>query len=572
MGNKKSAPFAVIISLLFTVFLIILPADEIYSESSFPQKFDLRDYNLVSDIRSQGNYGTCWSFSALGSLETQILKIENKIDLSEWHLAFFSYNNNKCNDAFRPKNKDDIFNEGGYNNIAAATLTKWIGPVTEDIVPYDSGYPSEDKKFSCSYQVQDIYNITPWISQRRRYSDETMKELIYDKNALSCSFSADTEHFCNLSTSSFYCPDPGYFYMTDPDSHSILLIGWDDNYSKENFREDLQPEHDGAWLCKNSWGDSGGLSGYIWISYEDCSLIEAAAYFCEPAGTYLHNYYYDNYGWSTSLSTDLINPTPGNSTPRLLTGYMSNVFAASQDELVSAVSFYTIEPDASYEISVFTQIDPHAAPDEQMKYSSYPVSGTSHPVTSGSEKYSGYHTVKLNQPVRIHENETFSVTVKITNQSSPYVIPIDASIAMTINNSIKTLGNVKDNDIASFSYPNQSFVSADGIQWYDLYKHNLINFNFISSVAPDPIQNVYCVRINCGHACVKAFTRPYTPLLCDVDDNSTVNAADLALIKHKLLSSDVPTDNEMIFYDLNNDGEYNVKDFVFIVMLLLNSD
>ena len=50
--------------------------------------------------------------------------------------------------------------------------------------------------------------------------------------------------------------------------HGVLIIGWDDNYSKDNFYYE-KPENDGAWLVLNSWGTSWGNNGTAWISYDD---------------------------------------------------------------------------------------------------------------------------------------------------------------------------------------------------------------------------------------------------------------------------------------------------------------
>ena len=55
-------------------------------------------------------------------------------------------------------------------------------------------------------------------------------------------------------------------------NHEVLIIGWDDNYKKENFGG--HAESDGAWLAQNSFGDGWGNNGYFWISYEsDVELI-----------------------------------------------------------------------------------------------------------------------------------------------------------------------------------------------------------------------------------------------------------------------------------------------------------
>lgn len=41
---------------------------------SYPAKFDLRDYGLVSTVKNQGNLGSCWAHAALASLESNALK------------------------------------------------------------------------------------------------------------------------------------------------------------------------------------------------------------------------------------------------------------------------------------------------------------------------------------------------------------------------------------------------------------------------------------------------------------------------------------------------------------------
>ena len=51
--------------------------------------------------------------------------------------------------------------------------------------------------------------------------------------------------------------------------HAISIVGWDDNYSVENFSENARPSNNGAWIVKNSWGN---IREYMYVSYEDCNI------------------------------------------------------------------------------------------------------------------------------------------------------------------------------------------------------------------------------------------------------------------------------------------------------------
>ena len=64
------------------------------------------------------------------------------------------------------------------------------------------------------------------------------------------------------------------YYTGDrgPD-HAVLIIGWDDNFSRDNFPEENRPQKDGAYIVLNSWGKDWGEDGIFYLSYED-SLSE----------------------------------------------------------------------------------------------------------------------------------------------------------------------------------------------------------------------------------------------------------------------------------------------------------
>lgn len=56
---------------------------------------------------------------------------------------------------------------------------------------------------------------------------------------------------------------------TNGSNHSVVIVGWDDTYSKNNFPESNRPNTDGAYLVQNSWGSEWGKDGTFYVSYDD---------------------------------------------------------------------------------------------------------------------------------------------------------------------------------------------------------------------------------------------------------------------------------------------------------------
>ncbi len=56
---------------------------------------------------------------------------------------------------------------------------------------------------------------------------------------------------------------------TNGSNHSVVIVGWDDTYSKNNFPSSNRPSTDGAYIVQNSWGKDWGTNGKFYVSYED---------------------------------------------------------------------------------------------------------------------------------------------------------------------------------------------------------------------------------------------------------------------------------------------------------------
>ena len=88
---------------------------------------------------------------------------------------------------------------------------------------------------------------------------------------------------------------------TEKPNHDVVIIGWDDSYSKDNFSVDL--EGDGAFICQNSWGSEFGDGGIFYILTMIRILVPHNVVYTgiEDSDNYDHIYQSDLCGWVGQL-------------------------------------------------------------------------------------------------------------------------------------------------------------------------------------------------------------------------------------------------------------------------------
>jgi C1A family cysteine protease/uncharacterized protein YjdB len=393
-----------------------------------PASYDLRAENRVTPVKDQGASGSCWAFSALGSLESCLLPTEN-FDFSE--------NNLKNNSGFSIGP-----NDGGNDQMSTAYLARWGGPFNESDDPYRASSTNSTSTGPIQKHVQNIL----WIPARNNSTDNTaIKNAVYQHGAVSASFYVGG---INLKKIDDNVTDT-YFCQKTPDmvNHAIDIVGWDDNFSRNNFCDydtgNSIPSGDGAFIIKNSWGDEFGENGYFYISYYDRTLayeISGVYYGAEDTSNFSDVYQYDPLGYTsdTKFATTLID---GNYE------WMANVFTADTNgENLSAVSFYTLQPSTSYNVYVC---------------SNYGVKSDLYNkrvlAASGIIDEWGYSTVDLDTSTPLSKGEKFAVIVQMTASLGPE-IPIEDS-------------QYYYSELASSSI-NQSFISKLGSAWEDLNTKN----------------------------------------------------------------------------------------------------
>lgn len=137
------------------------------TEQTLPEALDLRERGVVTPVKNQDPWGTCWSFSSIAASEISILSemgktyVETGLDLSERQLAYFAYYaapDSEGNQAGEGIHIDESiagenaeFQLGGFSVYATSVFASGTGPVSEE----DAPYKNEEDVIVCSVYYDD---------------------------------------------------------------------------------------------------------------------------------------------------------------------------------------------------------------------------------------------------------------------------------------------------------------------------------------------------------------------------------------------------------------------------------
>ena len=371
--------------------------DDLFPEISVPEKKEQTTgkatlptyYNgftkgVLPAVRDQGNYGICWIFSSLACVEADLIHdgaATTGIDLSELHLAYYTFHNFTDEKGLNTgdtvnTNDADYLQIAGNAYRAQYPLTNMLGPVNESEAPYSSAptySPGTTKGRNGSIQVTGAY-FYDILNDR-----DAVKEAIMNHGAVSAVYTMNTSYYSSTNYS--------YYVPTKPQNtnHVIAIVGWDDNFSKNNFISGT-PEGNGAWLVRNSWGVNGyDYRGYFWMSYYDQSLSSSAVAFDAQPTRYDHIYAYDNcpdyYGLYAEQGQ-----------------VVTQTFYVDGGEEIKAIGFFTMDSNVSVDFTV--------------------SAGSSSTTQSFHADYQGYYLIPLSKTLTVQSRTKVTVSFNHTNAYS----------------------------------------------------------------------------------------------------------------------------------------------------------
>ena len=251
--------------------------------SSFPSSKTLTKPNY----RSQTT-GACWAYSAMNALESTLLnKYSTTYNLSNSNnIVNVSHERFYLAKAFSGSNANEYgfmtLGKGGYALHSILYLTGGYGPIAlNSNSPFNGEYSSDtlvsrnnvlnQKKIYDVTEIQVIGGVDPDSESAVSNKINAIKTLINAGIGVTTN-SRSLRSGCscfNTDTRASYCPNLNGSYGSNCNYHTSLIVGWNDNYSKDNFAEGYKPDKNGAWIIRNTHGSSGEY----YISYYDPYLL-----------------------------------------------------------------------------------------------------------------------------------------------------------------------------------------------------------------------------------------------------------------------------------------------------------
>jgi len=210
--------------------LTFLTEDPKISES-----LDWRTKGKVSEVKDQGQCGSCWAFSTIGFLESQSLIKNNKNQtFSEQQLV-------DCD------KKTDAGCNGGLMQSA-------LNYIADQGIEGEKSYPYKGRDETCAYKKDSVIAKASNVQCYEDLNDISIKKYLTTVGPLAIAVDANE----------FQTYDSGILACSGSElDHGVLLVGYGSDKGKD------------YWIVKNSWGKNWGEKGFIRISAkkeENCAI------------------------------------------------------------------------------------------------------------------------------------------------------------------------------------------------------------------------------------------------------------------------------------------------------------
>ncbi|KAF2070844.1 hypothetical protein CYY_007830, partial [Polysphondylium violaceum] len=215
---------------------------------SRPSRIDWRDWGMVNRVKNQGSCGSCYTFSAVGALESHYFRKTSKmLDLSEQQLVDCTgnYGNGGCSGGWMHNCYKYIQENGGINQ--------------QHIYPYQGTVGQCRYRSDYASAKVSSYVMIP------RHDENALADAVASVGPVAVAYDASTREFMYYQKGIYYSENCDKYRTT----HAVVVVGYD----SENGVD--------YWSIKNSWGDGWGEKGYFRMRRnigDKCGVATASSY------------------------------------------------------------------------------------------------------------------------------------------------------------------------------------------------------------------------------------------------------------------------------------------------------
>lgn len=207
--------------------------DEVLDLSALPTSVDWRTKGVVTNVKDQGQCGSCYSFSSTGALEgIYAITRGNLVSFSEQQIV-------DCDNGLTKAHGCN----GGLMDQVFSYVSSNGGLCSEQDYPYVSGTTQKAGTCQTSCKLVSGSKISKYTDVTPNSDNAMMTALA--QQPVSVAIQANQKEYQLYKSGVFTAP-----CGADLD-HGVLLVG----YSSDNGQD--------YYILKNSWGTSWGMGGYI---------------------------------------------------------------------------------------------------------------------------------------------------------------------------------------------------------------------------------------------------------------------------------------------------------------------